>query len=226
MARSRYGYRDNFGRWQKTVTANITKKLAKEAEEMQINLEQIVADKLKETHKANVVASYYPRARGEQAKVEYNKAKKAEEAEKNKGKYGEDRKRLSRKTLSYRHTGTLEEAIDTKIEKKGKYESKVSIIVKPIPYPDDGHRKSKNGDDGDESKPVTATQVYEWLRKGTNGSNKKYWFANKSGKTPNARNYSTPAHLFELHTSIQMKGFMKSLDLKKTYKNTRKYKIK
>ena len=214
MARSHY--RDNFGRWQKTVTANITKKLAKEAEEMQINLEQIVADKLKETHIANIKASYQPRSTGEQAKVEYNKAKKAEEAEKNKGKYGEDRKRLSRKTLSYRHTGTLEEAIDTKIEKKGKYESKVSIIVKPIPYPDDG----------DESKPVTATQVYEWLRKGTNSSNKKYWFTNKSGKTPNARNYSTPAHLFELHTSLQMKGFMQSLDLKKMYKNTRKYKIK
>lgn len=214
MARSHY--RDNLGRWQKTVTTNITKKLAKEAEEMQINLEQIVADKLKETHKANVVASYYPRARGEQAKVEYNKAKKAEEAEKNKGKYGEDRKRLSRKTLSYRHTGTLEEAIDTKIEKKGKYESKVSIIVKPIPYPDDGHR----------DKTITATQVYEWLREGTKGSNKKYWFINKNNNAPIARNYPTPAHLFEMHTSLQMKGFMQSLDLKKTYKNTRKYKIK
>ena len=210
-------YRDNFGRWQKIVTANIAKKLAKEAEEMQINLEQIVADKLKETHIANVKASYYPRSTGEQAKVEYNKAKKAEEMEKNKGKYGEDRKRLSRKTLSYKHTGILaDEAIDTKIEKKGKYESKVSIIVKPIPYPNDGHRDDI----------ITATQVYEWLREGTNGSNKKYWFANKSGKTPNARNYPTPAHLFEMHTSLQMKGFMQSLDLKKTYKNTRKYKIK
>ena len=101
-------YRDNFGRWQQKVTVNITKKLMKEAEDMRINIEQVVADKLKETHKANVVASYYPRARGEQAKVEYNKAKKAEEAEKNKGKYGEDRKRLSRKTLSYEHTGILE----------------------------------------------------------------------------------------------------------------------
>lgn len=213
MARSHY--RDNFGRWQKTVTVNITKKLAKEAEEMQINLEQIAADKLKETHKANVVASYYPRARGEQAKVEYNKAKKAEEAEKNKGKYGEDRKRLSRKTLSYRHTGTLEEAIDTKIEKKGKYESKVSIIVKPIPYPDDGHR----------DKTITATQVYEWLREGTRGGG-HYWFYNEEAERPTAYNYPTPAHLFEMHTSLQMKGFMQSLDLKKTYKNTRKYKIK
>ena len=85
MAKSHY--RDNFGRWQQKVTVNITKKLMKEAEDMRINLEQVVADKLKETHKANVEASYYPRARSEQAKAEYNKAKKAEEMEKNKGKY-------------------------------------------------------------------------------------------------------------------------------------------
>ena len=209
-------YRDNFGRWQQKVTVNITKKLIKEAEDMRINLEQVVADKLKETHKANVVASYYPRARGEQEKVEYNKAKKAEEAEKNKGKYGEDRKRLSRKTLSYEHTGILvNQAIDTKIEKKSRYESKVSIIVKPIPYPNDGHRK----------KVVTAAQVYEWLREGTRGGG-HYWFYNEEAERPTAYNYSTPAHLFEMHTSLQMKGFMQSLDLKKEYKNTRKYRIK
>lgn len=207
-------YRDNFGRWQKIVTVNITKKLMQEAEDMRIDLEQVVADKLKETHKANVVASYYPRARGEQEKVEYNKAKKAEEAEKNKGKYGEDRKRLSRKTLSYEHTGILEGAIDTKIEKKSRYESKVSIIVKPDPYPNDGHR----------DKTITATQVYEWLREGTNGGG-EYWFVNKDGKRPTAYNYPTPAHLFEMHTSLQMKGFIDSLNLK-DYARKQKYKIK
>ena len=207
-------YRDNFGRWQKIVTVNITKKLMKEAEDMRIDLEQVVADKLKETHKANVVASYYPRARGEQEKVEYNKAKKAEEAEKNKGKYGEDRKRLSRKTLSYEHTGILEGAIDTKIEKKSRYESKVSIIIKPDPYPNDGHR----------DKTITATQVYEWLREGTNGGG-EYWFVNKDGKRPTAYNYPTPAHLFEMHTSLQMKGFIDSLNLK-DYARKQKYKIK
>lgn len=207
-------YRDNFGRWQKIVTVNITKKLMQEAEDMRIDLEQVVADKLKETHKANVVASYYPRARGEQEKVEYNKAKKAEEAEKNKGKYGEDRKRLSRKTLSYEHTGILEGAIDTKIEKKSRYESKVSIIIKPDPYPNDGHR----------DKTITATQVYEWLREGTNGGG-EYWFVNKDGKRPTAYNYPTPAHLFEMHTSLQMKGFIDSLNLR-DYARKQKYKIK
>lgn len=216
MYGGRSNYKDNFGRWQKTVTVNITKKLMQEAEAMRIDIEKIVADKLKEVHKANVEASYYPRARSEQAKMEYNKAKKAEEVEKNKGKYGEDRKRLSRKTLSYEHTGILvDQAIDTKIEKKSKYESKVSIIVKPIPYPNDGHRK----------KVVTATQVYEWLREGTRGGG-HYWFYNKEAERPSAYNYPTPAHLFEMHTSLQMKGFIQSLDLKKEYKNTKKYRIK
>lgn len=212
MYGGRSNYKDNFGRWQKTVTVNITKKLMKEAEEMRIDIEKIVADKLKETHKANVIASYYPRARGEQEKVEYNKAKKAEEAEKNKGKYGKDRKRLSRKTLSYEHTGTLEGAIDTKIENKSRYESKVSIIIKPIPYPNDGHR----------DKTITATQVYEWLREGTRGGG-HYWFRNKDGERPTAYNYSTPAHLFEMHTSLQMKGFIDSLNLK-DYVRKQKYK--
>lgn len=213
MAKSHY--RDNFGRWQQKVTTNITKKLMKEAEDMRINIEQVVADKLKETHKANVEASYYPRARSEQAKVEYNKAKKAEEAEKNKGKYGDDRKRLSRKTLSYEHTGILvDRAIDTKIEKKSRYESRVRIIIKPIPYPNDGHRK----------KVVTATQVYEWLREGTKGGG-TYWFKNKDGERPTAHNYPTPAHLFEMHTSLQMKGFINNLNLK-DYARKQKYKIK
>ena len=188
MAKSHY--RDNFGRWQQKVTANITKKLMKEAEDMRINVEQVVADKLKETHKANVEASYCPRAIY-------------------------DRKRLSRKTFSYEHTGILvDQAIDTKIEKKSRYESKVSIIVKPIPYPNDGHRK----------KVITATQVYEWLREGTKGGG-TYWFVNKDGERPTAYNYPTPAHLFEMHTSIQMKGFIDNLNLK-DYARKRKYKIK
>jgi hypothetical protein len=203
MYGGRSNYKDNFGRWQKTVTVNLTKKLMKEAEALQINVEQVVADKLKEVHKQNVVASYYPRARGEQEKVAYNKAKKAEESEKNRGKYGEDRKRLSRKTLSYEHTGILEGAIDAKIEKKSKYESRVSIIVKPDPYPNDGHREET----------ITAAQVYEWLREGTNGGG-TYWFVGKNGKQPTTYNYPTPAHLFEMHTSLQMKGWLDTLDVK------------
>lgn len=50
--------RDNFGRWQKDVTINLLKKLSKEAEAMKIDLTKVVADKLLETHKQNVVASY------------------------------------------------------------------------------------------------------------------------------------------------------------------------
>lgn len=204
-------YRDNFGRWQKIVTVNLTKKLIKEAEAMRVNLEQVVADKLLEIHKQNVVASYYPRARGEQEKAEFNKKQKIKEAEQNKGKYGEDRKRLSRKTLSYQHTGILENAIDVKIEKKNKCESRVSVVIKPDPYPEDHPRK----------KPVTAVDVYNWLREGTNGGG-HYWFTNENGDRPSAYNYPTPAHLFEMHTSLQMKGFIDSLDVKK-YARKQKY---
>ena len=50
--------RDNFGRWQKDVTINLLKKLSKEAEAMKVDLTKVVADKLLETHKQNVVASY------------------------------------------------------------------------------------------------------------------------------------------------------------------------
>lgn len=206
-------YRDNFGKWQNKVTINLKKKLLQEAETLRTDLEQATADKLKEVHIANVIASYYPRARGEQEKVEYNKAKKAEEAEKNKGKYGEDRKRLSRKKLSYQHTGTLENSIDTRIERRGKYESRVSVIIKPIVYPQDHPRK--------DGKHVTAVDVYRWLREGTN-VNKQYWFQNGNGERPSAYNYPTPAHPFEIHTTLQMKGWLDNLNIK-TLARKKKY---
>lgn len=50
--------RDNFGRFQKDLTINIQKRLIKRADELRTDIEQVVADKLKEVHVANVVASY------------------------------------------------------------------------------------------------------------------------------------------------------------------------
>lgn len=206
-------YKDNFGRWQKTVTVNLKKKLLQEAEKLQVDIGQVVADKLEEVHKANVVASYYPRSKGEQAKAEYNKAKKAEEKE-DLEKYG-IKSRRSRKTPSYQHTGILEEAIHAEVEKKNKYECRAVVKISPLLYPEDHPRK-----DG----PVTAVQVYEWLREGTKGGG-EYWFKNKQGQRPTARNYSTPAHLFEMHTSLQMKGFIDTLDVKK-YARMKRYSLK
>lgn len=203
------GSRDNFGRFQKDLTINIQKHLMKKAEELRTDVELVVADKLEETHKTNVIASYYPRARSEQAKVEYNKTKKAEELEdKNIG----INSRRSRKKLGYTHTGTLENAIHSKIEHKNRYESRVKIVVESVEYPDTGHRKSG---------PVSTTEVYEWLKNGTTGGG-HYWFTNKDGQRPTAYNYPTPAHLFEQHTIVQMKGFLSTLDVKK-YSRKKRY---
>lgn len=213
MYGGRSNYRDNFGRWQKTVTSNLTKGLIKQAENAQIDIAKVVADKLEEVHKANVIASYYPRAKGEQEKAEYNKTKKAEETT-DKEQYGINH-RLSRKKLSYQHTGILENAIYTTIEKKSRYQVKAIVKIRPDIYPEDHPRA-----DG----PITATKVYEWLREGTRGGS-TYWFTNKKGETPNAHNYSTPAHLFELHTKLQMEGFLDTLDIKK-YIKSRRYRVK
>lgn len=203
--------RDNFGRWQHRATINLTKKLMKEAEELRKDVEQTVADKLIEVHKANVIASYIPRSEGEKAKLEYNKVKKAEEQEKNKGKYGADRKRLSRKTLAYKHQHILENALYVDIDRKSRYESRVVIKVRPDEYPDEHNRKGG---------AVTATQVYDWLAEGTRGGG-HYWFTNENGKRPTAYNYPTPKHEFEEHTQLQMKGYLQDLDIKKCKRKRR-----
>lgn len=163
----------NYKSQEEKLTVNLTKKLIKNIEALQLNLEQEIAEKLKETHKQNVVASYHPRARIEREGA-----------------------------LSYQHTGILEEAIDVKTEKKSQHESKVSVIVRPYPYPQDHFRT--------DGKHVTAVDVYQWLREGTKGGD-DYWFTNSEGKRPTARNYPTPAHLFEQHTRIQMRGFLDDL---------------
>jgi hypothetical protein len=95
-----------------------------------------------------------------------------------------------------------------KLEKNGPYKSTVCIVIKPLLYPDDGHR----------DKIITATQVYEWLREGTRGGG-HYWFYNEEAERPTAHNYPTPAHLFEMHTSLQIKGWLNSLSVKDIAKN-------
>lgn len=53
--------RSNFGQYQRYATANIKKALRKEAKVMKINAGKIIAEKLEETYKKNVLASYGPR---------------------------------------------------------------------------------------------------------------------------------------------------------------------
>ena len=104
----------------------------------------------------------------------------------------------------YEHTGTFIDAIDVKTEKDaGIGRDRIKIYLKPKVYEDDGHR----GED------ITVGQVYEWLTEGTEGGG-SYWFQKEDGTRPSAYNYPTPIHDFELHTQLQMKGYLSSLKLK------------
>ena len=54
--------RSNFGQFQKYATVNIKKKLQKDADEIGVNVREIVAEKLKEVYIDNVLKSYGPRS--------------------------------------------------------------------------------------------------------------------------------------------------------------------
>lgn len=56
--------RDNFGRFQKQATINLTKKLQETAKKKQIAIQHIIAEQLYETYTKNVLESYTPRGDG------------------------------------------------------------------------------------------------------------------------------------------------------------------
>lgn len=122
--------------------------------------------------------------------------------------------RAGNEVNTYTHTNTLINAVYGVSEKKSKYERRAVIKVRPDLYPENHPRKDT----------VTAVKVYKWLRDGTKGGG-NYWFENEEGEYPIAYNYSTPVHLFEEHTRLQIKGYLETLDIKKIAKNGR-YKIK
>lgn len=182
MAR-RQTLRDNIGRFQKTATIHITKQLEQIADNLEKDATEIVKDKLLETYKNNVLASYSPRSEAGLEAKEYNKYQKSREQ-----KLG---KRLHKKKLTYRHTNTFIEAV--KVEVKDKY---VKIVID----------ETKTYEDG-----TPVTDVYEYLTKGTNGSDGTYAYQTDDGIT-GAKNYPTPRHLFEEHTKEQMKGFLDNFE--------------
>ena len=192
--------RDNFGRFQKQATINVTKKLAQVAENVEVDIIKVVEDKLLETYKNNVLLSYGPRSSKGREVAEYNKkAKEAEEADKQTGINARHR----RKKLTYRHTNTFINAIQTEVEG-----NKIKIVLNDNTYP--------NG--------KSVAEVYKYLTEGTMGGG-TYTFMNEKGETKWAYNYPTPAHLFEEHTKIQMQGFLENLDLNE-YTHVRRYKLK
>ena len=205
MARRTGARMINSSRWQKQATVLITKQLEQIANDVEKDATEIIKDKLLENYKENVLASYIPRSEAGLEVQEYNKYQKSREQ-----KLGT---RLHKKKLTYRHTGIFLDSIYTEVKNKT-----VMIKIRDTQYPDG----------------ATTTQVYEWLTKGTKGSDKPYPYVKVTGKDatdPNnystgwARNYPTPRHLFEEHTREQMKGFLASFEenIKNDYKK-RKYK--
>ena len=173
----------NSSSWQKYATVMITKQLEQIADEVEKDATEIVKDKLLETYKNNVLASYSPRSEAGIEAKEYNKYQKSREQ-----KLGT---RLHKQKLTYRHTNTFIEAV--KVEVKDKY---VKIVID----------ETKTYEDG-----TPVTDVYEYLTKGTNGSDGTYAYQTDDGIT-GAKNYPTPRHLFEEHTREQMKGFLDNFE--------------
>lgn len=212
MARKSGARMINSSRWQKQATVLITKQLEQIAEEVEKDATKIIEDKLLETYKENVLASYSPRSEAGQEVQAYNESRKQLEQE--------DRalgikSRRGRKRLTYRHTNIFVDSIYTEVRNKT-----VMIKIRDEQYPDG----------------ASTTQVYEWLTKGTKGSDKPYPYVKVTGKdatdsnnysTGWARNYPTPQHLFEEHTREQMKGFLDNFasNIKDNYRG-RRYKRK
>lgn len=175
----------NSSSWQKYATVMITKELNEIADDVEKDATKIIKDKLLETYKNNVLASYSPRSEAGfevQAYNEYQKSREQKEGNK---------RRLHKKKLTYRHTNTFIEAV--KVVSKNKY---VKVVID----------ESKKYDDG-----TPATEVYEYLTKGTDGGDKTYAYETDDGLM-GARNYPTPKHLFEEHTREQMKGFLDNFE--------------
>lgn len=212
MARKSGARMINSSRWQKQATVLITKQLEQIAEEVEKDATKIIEGKLLETYKENVLASYSPRSEAGQEVQAYNESRKQlEQKDRELG----IKSRRGRKKLTYKHTNIFINSIYTEVKNK-----MVMIKIRDEQYPDG----------------ASTTQVYEWLTKGTEGSDKPYPYVKVTGKdatNPNnystgwARNYPTPRHLFEEHTREQMKGFLENFqgNIKNDY-NKRKYKKK
>ena len=106
--------RDNFGRYQKYLTLNITKRLEAIAEETSTDVSKRIAEELEECYKANVKASYAPRSVGAALDI-------AENSE----------------SEPYTHTDQFEKSIHAVIEKdKGIGRNRVRIEIDELKYPD------------------------------------------------------------------------------------------
>lgn len=216
MARptNRGKYRNNFGQFVRTASIGLKKELLKQAKEIEQDLVKQVEKDLYETYVDNVTQSFMSRTVGNaeynyQA-TEYNEQKKKEEME--------DRKlgimsRRSRKTLTYRHTGTLLSSIHTEVIKNASNVT-VKIVLdenKKYKGPETFTRTNQWGKTHTYTrKNKTVGEVYEMLEEGTEGGG-VYPYKQDGKDVLWAPNYPTPPHDFERHTIVQMEGKLEAL---------------
>ena len=119
--------------------------------------------------------------------------------------YNADKYNTHKKKVKYRHTGTFLRSIKTKIDGND-----VKIVIDETVKYEDG---------------TPATEVYEYLTKGTPDTQSIYAYTTKNGEVFGAKNYGMQPHLFEEHTMNQMKGFLASLqgDIKNQKYSTFRY---
>lgn len=167
----------NSSRFGKYATIMITKQLQAIADNTATNVRKDVANKLKESYKRNIKLSYTPRSAEGWETLTYN----------------EDPYRVHKKKLTYHHTNTLYDSVDTVIE--GNY---VKVKLKPKTYNKGaGHT-------------ATVEQVHKWLTEGTKGKNENYVYTDKY-LSSGGRNYPTEKHHFEEWTKLEMRGYLDSL---------------
>lgn len=170
MARSRLDLRDNFGRFQKYATVNLTKHLQKIADTTNKNLREDVAKKLEQTFKNNLEQSY--RASGNSSDFSYTHTGKLLESIHS--IVEEDKVRIVMDELSYpngRTTSQVYEYLTYGVEL-------TSGTTKPYHFKgSDGHWKTAES----HSTPVhlfedhTRTQMISYLETiKTDVKNKKY----------------------------------------------------
>ena len=128
MARKNGARMINSSRWQKQATVLITKQLEQIANDVEKDATKIIEDKLLETYKENVLATYSPRSEAGQEVQAYNESRKQlEQKDRELG----IKSRRGRKKLTYKHTNIFVNSIYTEVKNKT-----VMIKIRDELYPD------------------------------------------------------------------------------------------
>lgn len=178
--------KDNAWRFRRESTVYITKYLeglvTNIANDIEVNVKQIIADKMEETYKDNIRQSYTPRsAKGYETML-----------------HNADPYNTHKRKITYHHTNTLVDSVSATI--KGKY---VSIKI-------DGRRRYKKFGEN-RSIPVTQVYEWLTQGTKT-AIGQNYAYTAKDGKVYGGRNWPTEKHDFNLWTQLEMNAFVKMIE--------------